>query len=190
MGEEQITNVYARALFEAARDAGTLEATGADLARFAEAMRASSELTAVMHNPKIDSTTKKKIVDELTEGADRIFVNGLNLLIDKLHADLVLELNDRFQELVKQEQGIVEVEITSAVELEEETKAKIRERIEHATRKKVELKESVEDDIIGGLVLRFGDVIVDGSLKARLEQLRSRLAQANLGSEDSFETAS
>ena len=190
MGKEQITNVYARALFEAARDAGTLDATGADLSQFAEAMRASSELTAVMHNPQIDSATKKKVVAELTEGADHIFINGLNVLIDKLHADLIHDLNEQFQKLVKQEQGIVEVEITSAVELEEETKAKIRERIEQATRKKVEIKESVQDDIIGGLVLRFGDVIVDGSLKARLEQLRSRLAQANLGSEDSFETAS
>ncbi len=190
MGEQQITNVYARALFEAARDADTLDATGADLTAFVEGMRQSKELTAVMYNPKIDSATKKKIVAELTAGADRIFVNGLNVLIDKLHSDLVFGLNDQFQKLVKREHKIMEVEITSAVELEEETKAKIRERIEQTTHQKVEFMETVEEDIIGGLVLRFGDVIVDGSLKARLDQLHARLTQANLGSEDSFETAS
>lgn len=190
MGEQQITNVYARALFEAARDAGTLDATGGDLSAFAGAMRESSELTAVMYNPKIDSRTKKSIVADLTTGGDRIFVNGLNVLIDKLHANLVFDIADQYKRLVKRENRIMEVEITSAVELQEETKAKIRERIEKATSQKVELVETIQEDVIGGLVLRFGDVIVDGSLKARLKQLRSRLAQANLGSEDSFETAS
>lgn len=190
MGEEQITHVYAQALFEAAKEAGTLEATGNDMARFVEAMRASKELTAVMYNPKIDSETKKKIVADLTEGADRIFINGLFVLIDKLHSDLVLDVDDQLQKLIKQEHKILEVEITSAVELEEGTKAKIRERIEQATDKKVEIKELVEEDILGGLVLRFGDIIVDGSLKSKLGQLRTRLAQANIGSEDSFETAS
>jgi len=155
LGEQQITNVYARALFEAARDAGTLDATGADLSAFTEGMRESKELTAVMYNPKIDSATKKEIVDELTAGADRIFVNGLNVLIDKLHSDLLFDLNDQFQKLVKIEHKVVGVEITSAVELEEETKAKIRERIEQATSQKVEIMESVDEDIIGGLVLRF-----------------------------------
>jgi F-type H+-transporting ATPase subunit delta len=190
LGEEQITNVYAQALFEAAKDAGTLDATGGDMTRFVEAMRGSKELTAVMYNPKIDSETKKKIVSELTSGADRIFINGLFVLIDKLHPDLVFEVNDQLQRLIKQEHRILEVEIKSAVELEEATKAKIRARIEQATNKKVEIKESVEEDILGGLVLRFGDIIVDGSLKSKLGQLRSRLTQANIGSEDSFETAS
>ena len=190
MGKEQITNVYARALFEAAKDVGTLDATGANLSMFAEAMKESPELTEAMHNPMIDSRTKKAIVRELTAGADRIFINGLDVLIDKLHADLITDLNDRFQELVKQEKGLMEVEVMTAVELEDETREKIRERIEQATHKKVEMKETVRKDIIGGLVLRFGDVIVDGSLKAKLEQLRNRLTQANLGSEDSFETAS
>ncbi len=190
MAESEIAAVYARALFEAAEDAGTLESTAADLAAFAEAMRASKELTAVMRNPQVDSAVKKKIVAELTEGGDEIFVNGLKLLIDKLHADLVPEVNERFQELFREQQGVIEVEVTSAVELDEKTREGIRKRIEQATSKQVEMKESVREDIIGGLVLRFGAIIVDGSLRAKLEQLRARLAQAKIGSEDSFETAS
>lgn len=191
MGElQKIANVYAQALFEAAEDAGTLDATGADLANFVAAMQESKELTAVMYNPKIDSDTKKQIVSDLTEGGDKIFVNGLKLLIDKLHSNLIIDTNDRYQELVKKNNKVVEVEITSAVELDEETRERIRKQIEETTRMKAEIKETVSEDIIGGLVLRFGDVIVDGSLKAKLNQLRGRLAQANLGSEDSFETAS
>lgn len=183
MGESNISNVYARALFEAARDAGTLDATAADLATFSEAMRASRELTAVMFNPRIDSATKKKIVAQLTEGGDRIFVNGINLLIDKRHSDLLFDLHEAFQRFLQKERQVVEVEVTSAVELPEETRAGIRKRIEDAIGKKVDIRETVREDILGGLVLRFGDVIVDSSLQAKLEQLRVRLAQANIGSE-------
>jgi len=183
LAESNIANVYAQALFEAARGAGTLEATAADLESFAGAMRESRELTAVMFNPRIDSATKKDVIGQLTEGGDRIFVNGVKLLIDKRHADLVFAVQERFHKLLKDEQDVVEVEITSAIELPEETRAGIRQRIEASIGKKVDIKETVRADIIGGLVLRFGDVIVDGSLKARLAQLRARLVQANLGSE-------
>jgi F-type H+-transporting ATPase subunit delta len=190
LGEQQITNVYARALFEAARDAGTLDATGADLAAFTAAMRESKDLSAVLFNPRIDTGTKKKIMADITAGGDRIFINGINLLIDKRHSDLISDLGDQFQRLLRKEQKVIEVEVTSAIELPEETREKIRKRIEGATSMRVEIKETIREDIIGGLVLRFGDVIVDGSLKAKLSQLRGKLAQANIGSEDSFETAS
>ncbi|RJQ46582.1 MAG: ATP synthase F1 subunit delta [Gaiellales bacterium] len=190
MGEQQVTNVYAQALFEAAREAGTLDSTGADLDSFASAMREAKDLTAVLYNPRVGADVKKRIVSDLAAGGDRLFVNGVKLLIDKGHATLLIDFNDRFQKLVKKEQGLIEVEVTSAFELPEEARAKIRKRIEGATSKKVEITETIDEGIIGGLVLRFGDIIVDGSLKSRLEQLRSRLVQANLGSDNSFETAS
>lgn len=178
MGESQISNVYARALFEAARDAGTLEATGADLASFVDAMQGSKELTAVLFNPKIDSATKKKVVTGLTEGADRVFQNGVKLMIDKRHSDLIVDMQQQFVRLQKQENNMVEVQITSAIELPEDMRASIRKRIEESTGKKVEITETVDEGILGGLVLRFGDLIVDGSLKAKLQQLRARLVQA------------
>lgn len=183
MADTKTSNVYARALFEAARDAGTMDATAADLASFATAMRASRELTAALYNPRIDTATKKRIVGQLTEGGDRIFVNGIKLLIDKRHSDLLFDLEAQYQKLLKIEQRTVEVEVTSAIELPEATRVDIRKRIEAATGKTVEIKETVREDILGGLVLRFGDVIVDSSLQAKLEQLRVRLSQANIGSE-------
>lgn len=178
MGESQITNVYARAIFEAARDAGTLEATGADLTSFVDAMQGSKDLTAVLYNPKIDSATKKKVVSDLTAGADSIFQNGVKLMIDKRHSDLIVDMQQQFGRLLKQQNKIVEVEITSAIELPEATRASIRKRIEESTGKTVEFSETVDESILGGLILRFGDLIVDGSLKAKLTQLRARLAQA------------
>ena len=178
MGESKITNVYARALFEAAKEAGTLEATSSDLEVFTNAMRQSRELTAVLYNPQVDSATKKKIVLSLTEGSDRIFQNGIKLMIDKRHPTLIMDLHGQLQKLLKKERHLVEVEITTAVALPEETRARIRSRIEESTGKKVEMRENVDEGIIGGLVLRFGDLIVDDSLKAKLQQLRARMVQA------------
>lgn len=178
MGESKITNVYARAFFEAAREAGTVEATGADLATFVAGMRESKELTAVLYNPKVDAETKKKIIGQLSGDADRIFRNGVNLMIDKRHADLIVDLDQQYQRLLRLEKKLVEVEITTAIELPETTRAAIRKRIEDASGRTVEISEKVDEKIIGGLVLRFGDLIVDGSLKAKLSQLRARLAQA------------
>lgn len=178
MGESQITSVYARALFEAARDAGTLEATGADLASFVGAMRGSKDLIAVLYNPKIDSATKKRVVSDITAGADSIFKNGIKLMIDKRHSDLIMDMRRHFDKLLKQENDLVEVQITSAIELPEKTRASIRKRIEGSIGKQVEISETVDEGILGGLILRFGDLIVDGSLKAKLVQLRARLAQA------------
>lgn len=178
MGESQITSVYARALFETARDAGTLAATGADLASFVGAMRGSKDLTAVLYNPKIDSATKKRVVSDITVGADSIFKNGIKLMIDKRHSDLIMDMRQHFDKLLKQENNLVEVQITSAIELPEETRASIRQRIEESIGKQVEISETVDEGILGGLILRFGDLIVDGSLKAKLVQLRARLAQA------------
>ncbi len=178
MADTRIANVYARALFEAAEDAGTLEATGADLAAFVAAMRGSRDLTAVLYNPKISSGKKKQIVAELTEDGDRIFINGLNLLMDKLHADLIPDVQAGFAGLLRKANKVIEVEIVSAVDLPEGTRAKIRSRIEAATGKKIEMKATVSKDIIGGLILKVGDLIVDDSLKAKLAQLRGRLVQA------------
>ena len=178
MGEAQITSVYARALFEAARDSGTLETTSADLASFVDAMRESRELTAVLYNPKIDSETKKRIVSNLTEDGDRIFRNGINLMIDKRHPDLIMGMQAQFDRLLKREKMMVEVEITTAIELPESMRTRIRKRIEDSTGKTVEIREKVDEGIVGGLILRFGDLIVDGSLKAKLSRLRARLAQA------------
>ena len=79
---------------------------------------------------------------------------------------------------VEKESGVVEVEVTSAIELPEETRSTIRRRIEKATGGKVKMKETVHEGIVGGLVLRLGDVIVDGSLRSRLRQLKDRLREA------------
>lgn len=178
MAEQSVVRVYARALLEAAREAGTLDATRNDLETFVEAMRETPELAAVLLNPRVEAATKKRVVAELTAGGERIFVNFLNLLIDRRRAGILVDLQQWFEKLVERERGVLEVEVTSAIELPEETRSKIRRRIEKASGGTVNIREVVREEIIGGLILRLGDLIVDGSLRSRLGQLKGKLMEA------------
>ena len=176
--DQHAARIYAQALLKAAREAGTLDATRSDLEAFTGAMKETPELAVALFNPKIDTATKKQVVGELTAGGDRIFVNFIKLLIDKRRTLILFDLAQWFGKLVEKESGVVEVEVTSAIELPEETRSTIRRRIEKATGGKVKMKETVHEGIVGGLVLRLGDVIVDGSLRSRLRQLKDRLREA------------
>lgn len=186
--------VYARSLFQAARDADSLEETGADLKAFTDAMRRSGDLTVILFNPRIDSRAKKKAVAEIAAGGDRLFLNCLNLMIDKRVVAVIFDLERHYRALLKQEQGIVEIEVTSAAPLDEDSRSRIQKSFQAATGKRVELAERVSGEIIGGLVVHVGNTIIDGSLRGRLKQLRRqmrRVAVAGPGeSEGDYEAAS
>ena len=166
MSAEDVARVYARALFDAARDAGAVASVGRDLGDFVAAFAASASLRDVLADPQIDSAAKQRVLVEITRGGQALVANTLQLLLERGRFGLVAELSEAYEALAAAEADLVKVEVTSAVELT----AAVRERI--AAR--------VDPHIIGGLVLRVGDVIVDGSVQARIRQLRRKLATAEL----------
>ena len=178
MGEEQVAAVYARALFSAAGQAGVVEPVRRELNGFVDALAASASLRDVLSDPQIDTAAKRRVIAELTRDAQRLVGNTLLLLLDRGRFAVLEELRTAFDELAAREADLVTVEVTSAVELTEDTRKKIAARVAEASGRKVELTERVDPDILGGLVLRVGDVIVDGSVQARIRQLRRRLATA------------
>lgn len=180
MNGQRKAAVYAESLFQAARDAGTLAGTGADLAAFTRAMGNSPDLKAILLNPRIDSRAKKKAVAEIAAGADRLFLNALNLLIDKRVVAIIFDMESRYRALLKRQQGIVGIEVTSALALDEASRERIRGQLEAATGKKVELRETVDPGIIGGIIVRVGDTIIDSSLQGRLKALRKRMRRAGV----------
>ena len=117
---------------------------------------------------------------EITRGGQPLLANTLQLMLERGRFAAVAELRSAYDALAIVEEGVVEVEVVSAAELSPETEKKIAARVEEATGRRVELARRVDPAIIGGLVLRIGDVIVDGSVKARIRQLRRRLATAEV----------
>lgn len=180
MSEEQVARVYARALFDAAREAGVVDAVRRELRDFVSALAASASLRDVLADPQVETAAKQRVLVEITRGGQPLLTNVLRLLLDRGRFAVVPGLVGDFDELAGADEGIIEVEVVAAVELAPATEEKIAARVREATGRRVQLARRVDPAIIGGLILRIGDVIVDGSVKGRIRQLRRRLATAEV----------
>ena len=180
MGEENVAGVYARALFDAAREARVVEPVGRDLGDFVAALAASASLRDVLADPQVETSAKQRILVEITRGGQPLAANTLQLMLERGRFGLVADLREAYEALAATEADLVRVEVTSAMELTAAAREKIAARVAEAAGRRVELAARVDPGIIGGLVLRVGDVIVDGSVQARIRQLRRRLATAEL----------
>jgi F-type H+-transporting ATPase subunit delta len=180
VSDGQVARVYAQALFDAAREARVVEPVGRELGDFVAALAASASLRHVLTDPQIDTAAKGRVLAEITRDGQPLLANALQLMLERGRLAALPELRRVYDALSAAEEGVVEVEVVSAAELTPETENKIAARIGEATGRRVELARRVDPDILGGLVLRIGDVIVDGSVKARIRQLRRRLATAEV----------
>src|SRR3954452_6819931 len=166
---------YARALFEAARDEGRLDPVREELGDFVEAQRQVPELRALLRNPQLDQRAKAAALEELLGGDEKLVRNFLLLLAEKNRAGEIEEIAREFDRLVAQAEGILDVELTTAVELSDEEARDVIGQIEKASGRKVEATQRVDPDLIGGIVLQAGSLRLDASVRGRLERLRQEL---------------
>jgi F-type H+-transporting ATPase subunit delta len=180
LSEQQVARVYAQALFDAAHDAGVVAEVGRELGDFVAALAASAALRDVLADPQIETAAKQRVVAELTRDGQPLLANTLLLLLERGRLAIAAALGEEYAALEATEAQLLRVEVTAAGELAATTRDKIAARVQEATGRRVDLAARVDPDIIGGLVLRVGDVVVDGSVRSRIRQLRRRLATAEL----------
>jgi F-type H+-transporting ATPase subunit delta len=180
LSEEQVARVYAQALFDAAREAGVVVPVRRELGDFVAALAASASLRDVLADPQVETAAKHRVLAEITRSGQRLLANVLQLMLERGRFAAVPDLHQAYDALALVEEGVVEVEVVSAAELSPDTEKKIADRVREATGRRVELARRVDPSILGGLVLRIGDIIVDGSVKARIRQLRRKLATAEV----------
>jgi F-type H+-transporting ATPase subunit delta len=166
---------YARALFEAASDEGRLDAVREELGDFVEAQRQVPELRGLLRNPQIDQRAKAAALEELLGGDEKLVRNFLLLLAEKNRAGEIEEIAREFDRFVAKEEGILDVELTTAVELSDQEARGVIGQIEKASGRKVEATQRVDPDLIGGLVLQAGSLRLDASVRGRLDRLRQEL---------------
>jgi F-type H+-transporting ATPase subunit delta len=174
----EVARVYAESLFEVAKERGRLDSIGQDLGQFADAVSGNRDLQVFFFSPHFSSAEKIDGLRRATGGADQELVNFLELLIEKHRVPEVFRIRREFDRLWKQENKRIDVTVTSAVELDPAVVAKIGEEIERQTGQKVELASRVDDEILGGIVLQVGNMVLDASIRSRLEKLRKSVAQA------------
>jgi F-type H+-transporting ATPase subunit delta len=172
-----VHRIYAQALLNAAHESDRLSDVREQFGDFAAAVEESDDLRGLLRNPQIDPRAKWEILDSLTEGADEELRNFLHLLTEKHRLAEVLEVHQEWERLLAAEERVLEVELTTAVELSDDEAAEIIGKIEEAADRKVEATRSVDPDLIGGLVLQAGSLHVDASVRGRLNDLREDLLQ-------------
>jgi ATP synthase F1 delta subunit len=167
--------MYARALYEAAKDQDKLDAVREELGDFVEAQRQVPELRELLRNPQLDQRLKASALEELLGGDEELVRNFLLLLAEKNRAGEIDEIAREFDRLVAEAEGILDVELTTAVELSDEETREVITQIEKASGRKVEATQRVDPGLIGGLVLQAGSLRLDASVRGRLDRLRQEL---------------
>jgi ATP synthase F1 delta subunit len=174
----EVARVYAEALFDVAKEKGRLDEVGVQLGEFVDALDGDRDLQVFFFSPYFSSTEKVEGLKRAIDGADPELVNFLELLIEKNRMTEVFRVRRQFEQLWKQENKRIDVTVTSAVELDPAVVEKIGEEIERQTDQKVELASRVDGEILGGIVLQVGNMVLDASIRSRLEKLRKSVAQA------------
>jgi ATP synthase F1 delta subunit len=169
--------VYARSLFEVARERDALDEVREQLGQFADALDENRDMAVFFFSPYFSTEEKKDGLKRMIEGAEPIFMNFLEALVERHRMPVIFRIRARYEELWDEENQLLPVQVTSAVELDDSTVASIGERVGEQTRRKVELSSTVDPEILGGIVLRVGNFILDASIKNRLNQLRKQVAQ-------------
>ena len=175
---EEIASVYARSLFEAAQDADKIDEVKDQLGQVADAMEGDRDLQVFFFSPQLSSDEKKDGLHKAITGADPLIENFLELLIENHRVPAVFRIRREYDRLWDEVNKRLPVTITSAVELDEQTVRQIGDRIGEQTGREVELATAVDPDVLGGLVVRVGNTVLDASIRHRLEQLRKQVTRA------------
>jgi F-type H+-transporting ATPase subunit delta len=174
----EAARVYAEALFEAGKDKGKLDSLQSQLAQFVDAVDRDQELQVFLFSPYLSSADKREGLSRAISGAEPELTNFLELLIEKHRMPEIFRIRRELDELWKKENRRLDVTVVSAVELDEAVVKKIGEEVERQTGEAVELSSRVDDGILGGIVLRVGNMVLDASIRSRLEKLRKTVATA------------
>ena len=170
--------VYAEALFEVGRDKGKLDSLQQQLGEFTDAVDRDRDLQVFFFSPYLSSTEKQEGIARAISGAEPELINFLELLVDKHRMTEIFRIRRELDELWKHENRRLDVTVTSAVELDSAVVEKIGQEVERQTGEQVDLASKVDADILGGIVLQVGNMVLDASIRSRLEKLRKSVATA------------
>jgi F-type H+-transporting ATPase subunit delta len=175
---EEIAAVYARSLFEVASEQDKLDLIREQLGEFADALEETRELQVFFFSPYFSTAEKQDGLDRAVSDADPAVINFLKLLIENHRMPVIFRVRRGYDELWEQENKLLPVRVTSAVELDKKTVSQIGDKIAEQTGRKVDLSSEVDPDILGGIVVRVGNSILDASIRNRLESLRRQVSRA------------
>lgn len=175
---EEIAEVYARSLFEVAQEQDKLDTIREQLGQFADALNDDRQLAIFFFSPYFSGEEKKDGLRRMLSGADTTFMNFLEALVERHRMPVIFRIRNRYDEMWDAVNRLLPVEVTTAVPLDDRTVQSIGRSIGEQTGNEIELSTVVDPEVLGGIVLRVGNFVLDASIRNRLEQLRKQVARA------------
>jgi len=175
---EEIARVYAEALFEVANEKGELDEIHGQLGQVADAIAENRDLHMFLFSPYFSSAEKRDGIGRAISDAEPELINFLELLAEKHRLPAIFRIRRRFDDMWAKKKRRLEVRLTSAVELPSNVVEQVGKQIEEQTGQSIELESDVDENILGGLVLRVGNMVLDASVRSKLERLRKEVAKA------------
>jgi F-type H+-transporting ATPase subunit delta len=174
---EEIAQVYSRSLFEVAQEQGKLDEVREQLAQVSDAIDENRDLQVFLFSPYFSTQEKEDGFKRTFEGVDPTLQNFLDVLLENHRLPAIHRIRRQYEALWAEENNLLPVEVTSAVQLGEEEVRALGDRIGEQAGRRVELTAKVDPEILGGVVLRVGNSILDASVRNRLNQLRRSVAR-------------
>ena len=179
MREEKVAARYAKALFDAAEEQGIVDTIEEHLQALANLFNESSEFRRLVTDPLITSSVKNDLFSKLfDEKIHRLVVNFMCLLALRRRERALMAIIEEFRRRVEERAGTMTASVVSATDLTSEQKTRLMERLSRYANKKIRLECRVDPTLRGGLIVKLGDIVFDGSLEARLEMLRHQIISA------------
>lgn len=172
---EEIARIYSQSLFEAAVDRDKVDQIKAELTTFTQAVDTSEDLRLFLFSPYFSGEEKRDGLARIIDDSSPEFLNFVQLLAEKHRLPAIHRVQAHYEKLWAEHYKLLPVTVTSAVELPRETIEKIAQSLEAQTGRKVELDGRVDDDVIGGIVLQVGNMVLDASIRGRLDRLRKQV---------------
>ncbi|MEM5794676.1 MAG: ATP synthase F1 subunit delta [Bacillota bacterium] len=181
MLEQEAARKYGRALFELAERDGKLDAFSDQLKSLVSTLDSHAELRQFMFHPQVKAEVKKDTLKKVFgQDIDKMLLNLLMLLVDRRRISGINVVWDEFRQLVNKARNLEEAEVTTAVAISEETQTALRYKLSMVTGKNIVLHTKVNPAIVGGVVVRIGDKLIDSSVVRQLSDLRRVLTSSKL----------
>ncbi|SEM79905.1 F0F1 ATP synthase subunit delta [Lihuaxuella thermophila] len=181
MSGSAVAKRYAKALFEVALEKNLLDQVEKDLQLIAETFSSTPELIEWLNHPATDTAKKKEFFSSVFTQVTELVKNLLFLLADRHRENIVAEISAEYKHLANEAKGMAEAIVTTAFPMTEEDKKELVETFQPIVGKTLQIKEVVDSDILGGVIVQVGDRLYDGSLRTKLTRFQERLKGTRIG---------
>ncbi|HET7615906.1 MAG TPA: F0F1 ATP synthase subunit delta [Bacillales bacterium] len=173
---EAVTKRYARALFEIADEHGKIEEIDEDLQAVLQAFQDEGAGKLFMH-PRLDAEEKKKIIDAFASKVTSEVSNFLKVLVDRHREEELAGIIKQYEAMANEARGIIDAVVTTAMPLTDNEKKKLADQFGEALNKQIRIQERIDPEIIGGMMIRIGNRVYDGTVAGKLSRFKQSLTQ-------------